>query len=794
MSEATDVPLSMLRRTRSVGLALAITVVAALGFVPGAGATVITVGTTADEFNTGASCSLREAVEAANTNAIVSGCLAGQAGAFDPDAINIPAGTYSLTISGVGNNSIGDLDVTDTNLTIQNTGGGQTTINGAAAGDRVLEIAPTAFAVAITGIRFTGATSASAGGGISSAAAPLTLNQVTVDGKTPGGVGGGVFVTDPAHLAMTNTTISGNRANGNGGGVAFMTTSGSPSFIKNSTIVSNIADLDATGDGTGGGISESGTGITNISNTILSGNGVNLPFSGFRAEDCSGDVFSGGSNLVGTNANCTYPGASVTNGNITGSGTGGGTVIAHNTGALANNGGTVLTRLPARTSPALNRGYISGAGTFCEAVDARGAARPEEGRCDIGAVEATAPVAAQVFAATTTADEFETTFSGACSLREAVTSANTAQATGGCPAGGGSFVPSTVQLGPGTFNLTRAGVEDANVNGDLDLLLGPGGVEGTSIQGTGTTQTTIDGGDLDRVIQTHPASVGNSIVGVNIRNGTTTGNGGGILASGELFLTAVTVSGNFAGGNGGGVRWSNPLTAASINNSTVSGNQANGDGGGMFSDNVLFPTATNITVTQNTADVDLAGGHAGGGLSSSSSGFRLANSIVAGNTDASTGDAPDCFFSTSSPSQGHNLVGVAENCNLTAGTGDQFGTLAAPKPAGLGTLANNGGRTLTHAPVFGSLALNTGSPEVPGSSGTSCLLTDQIGTTRPLGGRCEIGAVETAPAAPSTQSGAGGGAAVTETGQRAAALKKCKKKKTAAAKKKCKKKARALPL
>jgi uncharacterized repeat protein (TIGR01451 family) len=51
--------------------------------------------------------------------------------------------------------------------------------------------------------------------------------------------------------------------------------------------------------------------------------------------------------------------------------------------ALADNGGPTLTELPALDSPALNTGLAS----KCPATDQRGVARPQDGVCDIGAVE-----------------------------------------------------------------------------------------------------------------------------------------------------------------------------------------------------------------------------------------------------------------------------------------------------------------------------------------------------------------------------------------------------------------------
>jgi len=78
-------------------------------------------------------------------------------------------------------------------------------------------------------------------------------------------------------------------------------------------------------------------------------------------------------------------------------------------------------------------------------------------------------------------------------------------------------------------------------------------------------------------------------------------------------------------------------------------------------------------------------------------------------------------------SLGHNISSDATG-GLTA-VGDKPST----NPL-LGNLADNGGPTLTHRPLAGSPAVDTG---VCGTSGV-----DQRGFPRPLGAACDIGAVE----------------------------------------------------
>ena len=94
------------------GMALLLAVVANYRV---AEAAIITVNTTADELNSDGDCSLREAITAANTDSPVDACPAG----IGDDTITLPAGIYTLTIAGTGEDlaATGDLDVID-NLTL----------------------------------------------------------------------------------------------------------------------------------------------------------------------------------------------------------------------------------------------------------------------------------------------------------------------------------------------------------------------------------------------------------------------------------------------------------------------------------------------------------------------------------------------------------------------------------------------------------------------------------------------------------------------------------------------------
>ena len=215
----------------------------------------------------GSVCTLRAAIQEANT-------LAGA------DTINIPAGTYLLSIAGTSEDAsaAGDLDITG-NVTIIGAGAASTIID-AGAIDRVFHITGV-FAVNISGVTISNALSGANGGGIYNLnSGALTLTNVAVSGNTAQ-IGGGIFnegtltitssaisgntatglansssggIFNSGTVNLANVTISGNSALGNGGGIYNSGTAN----LTNVTITNNAADSDNSGDGFGGGIYNGG--------------------------------------------------------------------------------------------------------------------------------------------------------------------------------------------------------------------------------------------------------------------------------------------------------------------------------------------------------------------------------------------------------------------------------------------------------------------------------------------------------------------------------------------------------
>lgn len=356
-----------------------------------------------------------------------------------------------------------------------------------------------------------------------------------------------------------------------------------------------------------------------------------------------------------------------------------------------------------------------------------------------------------VLEVTTSDDQLDDDPDGACSLREAIVAANTAEARGGCPAGSGGA--DTIVFAPDVEpRLSVAGApEDAGHHGHLDVT-SEIEISGLSIGGPAV----VDGAGVDRVFDVHEqgtlrlvdatvtgGDAGMEAGGGGIRNrgtldlvdSTVTGNaagqgGGGILNEGTLLATGSTIHDNRAG-HGGGIANAS-LGEATLRQVTVSGNRAIVGGGGGIDVASGRVTVESSTVTLNSK----ANGGAGGVRSETGEGVVVTRSIVADNAD------PQC-------APGPERAVVSEGFNLTSdGSCDPAGTDLTDASPRLRPLRSEAGATATHVPEAGSPAIDA----VPAAS---CPLEeDQRGGTRPqLEGRpCDIGAVEVAARAEVTTS------------------------------------------
>ncbi|MBV08403.1 MAG: hypothetical protein CMN21_04195, partial [Rubinisphaera sp.] len=341
----------------------------------------------------------------------------------------------------------------------------------------------------------------------------------------------------------------------------------------------------------------------------------------------------------------------------------------------------------------------------------------------------------------TATDENDGDFSaGDLSLREAIILANSNADA--------NTITFDAALNGTDIVLTLSGAGDEL--GDLDITTE------ITIIGNGADQTVIDGGGsggLDyRIFDVSSSSnftlSGVTVTGGNsgfghgagirvqsgvtaeihssvISNNTSSGNfGGGVSNGGTLSITDSTISGNT--GFGGGGIWNDRGGSLTVSNSTFSGNLAHTyGGGGIYNGGMANATVVNSTITGNTSSGALDDG---GGIADYGT-FTLNNTIVAGNSAAGN---PDIIGTIDTAS--NNLIGDADSSGgLTDGTN---GNIVGMDGVGVRdintilntTLADNGGPTLTHALVTGSVTLEAGDNSLAVDTDSNPLTTDQRGS------------------------------------------------------------------
>jgi len=223
------------------------------------------------------------------------------------------------------------------------------------------------------------------GGGMHAGAfTTSTLANVTFKDNASSAAGGGLYMT-VATVSLLGVTFSNNTSYAGGG----MFIANQLPTLTNVTFSSNSADL-------GGGLYLYGTAPT-LTNVTFSGNSAAVAAGGLYVDYVSSPILTNVIIADSTNGDCV-----VNSGSIDGASSNNliedtasnacdltdgisGNIIGTDPalGALADNGGATLTFLPEVGSAAIDAGTNSG----CSATDQRGLSRPQNGTCDIGAVE-----------------------------------------------------------------------------------------------------------------------------------------------------------------------------------------------------------------------------------------------------------------------------------------------------------------------------------------------------------------------------------------------------------------------
>jgi CSLREA domain-containing protein len=352
-----------LRKMTATGLlisvALCVVVILAIPFEGAFSAGNIMVTTADDEINSDGDCSLREAVQAANTNASVDACSPGSDVLADEIIFADLSGSpdvYTLGITGTDedSNATGDLDITES-VSIIGNGQTETIIQAGTQGplegpngiDRVFNIVEGDATFSGVTIRYGNVVGS--GGGIlandtsnlmiSDSAVIFSTSRVDVDGNL--GDGGGIRASEGL-VTLTNSTIRNNHAERDGGGMSASVGPVDAELLVNVSVVltnSNIRDNVAGRDGggintfeggvrladstvsdnkalgnTGGGVKTS-DGLVEVKRSTISGNTAEDDGGGIRTSD--GDVAVVNSTISGNRAKDDGGGIRTSDGNVT---------------------------------------------------------------------------------------------------------------------------------------------------------------------------------------------------------------------------------------------------------------------------------------------------------------------------------------------------------------------------------------------------------------------------------------------------------------------------------------------
>lgn len=374
----------------------------------------------------GATCTLADAINAANADTASGGCTAG-AGA---DVLELPVdGTFNLaggtpnvtsaiTINGNGTlidggavtriftvQAGGDLTINDSIVTNgvstyvdRNFGGGVRSYDGNLninnstfsnhLGGAVLFTRSTGSInnSVIDGNNSFGAAALYYGAGISISNSTVTIANSTIsNNNTYSGMagGGGLYITNfgGSSVDVINSTFSGNTSVNSGGGIGHLAYGGGGTNISltNVTIVSNLSN-----PGFGGGLSNDAAVIT-ISQSIISGNSNPVP-GGAEINSTGGSVTLNDYNIIGGNGVSNVVGVTI----------GASDIVPMESfseifdSPLADNGGPTPTHALADGSPGID---AVPAASCASVSDQTGKARPLDGDgdmtadCDIGAFE-----------------------------------------------------------------------------------------------------------------------------------------------------------------------------------------------------------------------------------------------------------------------------------------------------------------------------------------------------------------------------------------------------------------------
>ena len=588
-------------------------------------------------------CSLPDAITAANTDTATNGCPAGKGDdtiALDDDvtlAADLPVVTSNIGFKGNGYSIDGvnahrAFDFTDGGITVvlqdltltrnrapSNSSGTATDSGGAIAATPVRGGTLTLILNKVT-ISSTSAwyeeSSPRAGGAMAVSFTDLTINDSVFDGNR-GSTGGAIQIAGSVMATINRSVFRNNAARSQGGAIRIF--SGTLT-INNSTFYNNSSENTiAARPGAGGAIEVDDGGTLNLNQVTIANNTVknaasnrggglanimetsttivrvrNSIIFGNTPEDCFQQITLAVNtgNLIGT-GNC-GPGTNGVDGDPLLSVSPGSRYV----GLAPESPAIDAVDCLAETFPGYNE-------------DQRGHARPYGERCDVGAIEVS-----------------PTNVEGDCTLPDAITAASTDTATGGCPAGAGHDVIVLPENNPVTLTDTLPDIE-----GKITLKC-----NGNTISASGVTF-----GIFYLLIEAQESPIADLTIEDCIVEGgaCATCSGGAFHGKAGTKLTILrSVVRNSSAGAGnamhsGGAIYMEGNTAGpstlSLRDSSIHNNSATSAGGGIHVTGMVAVDIQRSAVYSNTA------GAQGGGvnLAGAAAEAIINNSSIFGNTSGS---------------------------------------------------------------------------------------------------------------------------------------------------------------
>jgi CSLREA domain-containing protein len=723
-------------------------------FAASASATPAIVVTSNADPGNGSACTLRDAITAANTDATVGACTAG-------------AGSSSISVTATGTIQLASaLPTITTDMTITGPGAGSLDVHGqvGTADYPIFDIE--------TGSGFPN----------------VTLEKMTISHGSRG-----VFDNTGGSLTLNNATVSGNSATGtsatqsivSGAGIA--SNFGASLSINSSTVSGNTATATVTGPGglpgvfalaSGGAISQS-NGSLSIDQSTISGNATTA--HGDQEAFAQGMVNNDGGNTLITRSTISGNTVTATASEVDGAGdarafggaidqTGGGsttlsidgvTIAGNTAAATASQGGSVTASgggIYAADFGASLATSVTGSTIAGNTVSASGSGSPLGANADLNGTSSsfsfTNTIIANPVGAANCTQESTAAFT---SLGYNIDTGSTSTCLGATTTG--DQTNTNPALGP------------LQNNGGLTQTMAPGIGSPAVDKGTAAGDSTDQrGSGFIRTFDMNPANAddGTDVGAVEQSvKATPMLNDFGSLRWGTTSGTQLFLMNNYTG---------NDLPAGTVLGGANAGDfQTSTDG----CTNTGVPNNTFCTLDVAFHPVSTGNGVKNAILSFSVSPVELATLTGTATEYVSVAPTSHNFGSTQTgtPTGATDFVVT----NAGPGTSGTFATtLAGPNASEFGITANTcAGHTLA------ALATCTVSVRfAPATAGAKNATLKIIGTP---GGTTSASLTGTATAAPAPP-------AAGPTGQRSAALKKCKKKKDKQKRKKCKKKANRLPV